>query len=170
MPHIQHKVVLLVLRTVFVVCFWLLSFLQLKLWARIPLQTGDRSPAVSLYASTFTNALALHFKVKFDQLFGDTFNLLSVRGKIACHPHVKAFLCIARFQRRFIDNIGGLYRWFFASDTLVLTLKQMKYEPRRFAPNDKIVKVRLQDITVCDGIDALENLRIIGVAGNSRYQ
>ena len=46
----------------------------------------------------------------------------------------------------------------------------MKYEPRRFAPNDKIVKVRLQDFTVCDGIDALENLRIIGVAGNSRYQ
>ena len=32
-PRIQHKV--LVLRTVFAVCFWLLSFLQLKLWARI---------------------------------------------------------------------------------------------------------------------------------------
>ena len=114
--------------------------------------------------------LALHFKVKFDQLFGATLNLLSVRGKIACHPHIKAFLCIARFQRRFIDNIGGLYRWFFASDTLVFTLGLMKYESRRFAPNDKIVKVRLQDITVCDRIDALENLRIIGVAGNSRYQ
>ena len=69
LPRIQHKVVLLVLRTVFAVGFWLLSFLQLKLWARIPLQTGDRSPAVSLYASTFTNVLALHFKVKFDQLF-----------------------------------------------------------------------------------------------------
>ena len=38
LPRVQHKFVLLVLRTVFAVCFWLLSYLQLKLWARIPLQ------------------------------------------------------------------------------------------------------------------------------------
>ena len=41
LPHIQHKVVLLVLWTVFAVGFWLLSLLQLKLWARIPLQIGQ---------------------------------------------------------------------------------------------------------------------------------
>ena len=42
--RIQHKGVLfLVLRTVSAACFWLLSFLQLKLWARIriPLQIED---------------------------------------------------------------------------------------------------------------------------------
>ena len=49
LPRIQHKVVLLVLRTVFAVGFWLLSFLQLKLWARIPLQIGDSPSAVVLY-------------------------------------------------------------------------------------------------------------------------
>ena len=48
-PRIQHKVVLLILRTVFAVGFWLLNFLQLKLWARIPLQIGDSPSAVVLY-------------------------------------------------------------------------------------------------------------------------
>ena len=42
-----------------------------------------------------------------------TVSHLFVRGKIAWHPHTKDFLCIARFQRRFVDNIGGLYRWFW---------------------------------------------------------
>ena len=84
-----------------------------------------------------------------------------VRGKITWHPHTKVFLCIARFQRRFVDNIGGLYGWFFAGDTLVFTLGLIKYEPRWFGPTDKIVKVRLQGITVCDGIDALEKPGII---------
>ena len=51
-----------------------------------------------------------------------------------------------------------------------LHLDLIKYEPRWFGPTDKVVKVRLQGITACDGIDALENLRIIGVTGNSRYQ
>ena len=50
----------------------------------------------------------------------------------------------------------------FADDTPVFTLELIS------APTDKIVKVRLQGITVCDGIDALENLGIIGVTGNSR--
>ena len=50
LPRIQHKVVLFVLRTVFAVGFWLLNFLQLKLWARIPLQIGDSPPAVSLHS------------------------------------------------------------------------------------------------------------------------
>ena len=47
--RIQHKVSLLVLRSVFAVCFWLLNFLQLKLWARITLQIGDGPSAVVLY-------------------------------------------------------------------------------------------------------------------------
>ena len=94
--------------------------------------------------------------------FRTLFSHLFVRGKIAWHPHTKVFLCIARFQRRFVDIIGGLYRWFFAGDTLVFTLGLIKYEPRWFEPTDKIVKVRLQDITVCDEIDALEKLGIIG--------
>ena len=47
----------------------------------------------------------------------------------------------------------------FADDTLVFSLGLIK--------SDRIVKVRLQGITVCDGIDALENLGIIGVTGNS---
>ena len=93
--------------------------------------------------------------------FRTLFSHLFVRGKIAWHPHTKVFLCIARFQRRFVDIIGGLYRWFFAGDTLVFTLGLIKYEPRWFGPTDKIVKVRLQGITVCDGIDALEKLGII---------
>ena len=49
LARIQHKVVLLALRTVFAVGFWLPSFLQLKLWARIPLQIGASPPAVFLY-------------------------------------------------------------------------------------------------------------------------
>ena len=49
LPRIQHKVVLLILRTVFAVGFWLLNFLLLKLWARIPLQIGDSPSAVFLY-------------------------------------------------------------------------------------------------------------------------
>ena len=93
--------------------------------------------------------------------FRTLFSHLFVRGKIAWHPHTKVFLCIARFQRRFVDNIGGLYGWFFAGDTLVFTLGLIKYEPRWFGPTDKIVKVRLQGITVCDGIDALEKPGII---------
>ena len=93
--------------------------------------------------------------------FRTLFSHLFVRGKIAWHPHTKVFLCIARFQRRFVDIIGGLYRWFFAGDTLVFTLGLIKYEPRWFGPTDKVVKIWLQDITVCDGIDALENLGII---------
>ena len=61
---IQLKVVLLVLRTVFAVGFWLLSFLQLKLWARIPLQIGDSPSAVFLELCVNShNVLALHFKV-----------------------------------------------------------------------------------------------------------
>ena len=47
---IQYKVALLVLRTVFAVCFWLFSFLQLKLLARIPLLIGDSPPTVVLYS------------------------------------------------------------------------------------------------------------------------
>ena len=100
--------------------------------------------------------------------FRTLFSQLFVRGKIAWHPHTEVFLCIARFQRRLVDNIGGLYRCFFAGDTLVFTLGLIKYEPRWFGPTDKIVKVRLQGITVCYGIDALENLGIIGVTDNSR--
>ena len=50
LPLIQHKVVLLILRTIFAVGFWLLSFLELKLWARIPLLIGNHSRwAVVLY-------------------------------------------------------------------------------------------------------------------------
>ena len=49
LSRIQHKVVLLALGTVFAVGFWLPSFLQLKLWARIPLKTGDSPSAVFLY-------------------------------------------------------------------------------------------------------------------------
>ena len=49
LPRIQHKVVLLVLRTVFAVGFWLLNLLQLKLWERTPLQIGDSQSAVALY-------------------------------------------------------------------------------------------------------------------------
>ena len=49
LPRIQHQVVLLVLRTAFAVSFWLLSFLQLKLWARISLQMGNTSSAVFPY-------------------------------------------------------------------------------------------------------------------------
>ena len=55
----------------------------------------------------------------------------------------------------------------FAGDALVFTLGLIKYEPRRFRPADKIVKVRLQGITVCDRIDALKNLGIIGTTGRS---
>ena len=65
-PLIQHKVVLLVLRSVFAVSFWLLNFLQLKLWARIPLQIGDGPSAVVLYLYfNFHNiiVLLLYFKV-----------------------------------------------------------------------------------------------------------
>ena len=71
LARIQHKVVLLALRTVFAVGFWLPSFLQLKLWARIRLQIEDslRLQFTPVYVSTFTNVLALHFKVKFDRLF-----------------------------------------------------------------------------------------------------
>ena len=49
LPPIQHKVVLLILRTVFAAGFWLLNFLQLKFWARMHLQIGDSSSAVVLY-------------------------------------------------------------------------------------------------------------------------
>ena len=49
LPHIQQKVVVLVLQTVFAIGFWLLNFVQLKLWARLPLQIGDSPSAVVLY-------------------------------------------------------------------------------------------------------------------------
>ena len=49
LPRVQHKVVLLVLRTVFAVGFGLLSFLQLNFWARISLQVGDSPSAAFLY-------------------------------------------------------------------------------------------------------------------------
>ena len=49
LARIQHKVFLLALRTVFAVGFWLPSFLQPKLWARIPLQIGDSPSVVFLY-------------------------------------------------------------------------------------------------------------------------
>ena len=49
LPRIQHKFVLLVLPTVFAVCFWLLSYLQLKLWARIPLQITYLCAALVLF-------------------------------------------------------------------------------------------------------------------------
>ena len=93
--------------------------------------------------------------------FRTLFSYLFVRGEIAWHPHTEVFLCIARFQRRFLDSIGRLYRWFFAGDALVFALRLIKYEPGWFRPTDKIVKVRLQGVTVCDGINALENLGII---------
>ena len=66
-PRIQRKVVLLVLRTVVAVGFWLLSFLQLKFWARILSQEIVRGQFSSICTSTFTDVLALH--VKFDKLF-----------------------------------------------------------------------------------------------------
>ena len=61
----------LALGTVFAVGFLLPSFLRLKLWARIRLQIEDslRLQFTPIYVSTFTNVLALHFKVKFDRLF-----------------------------------------------------------------------------------------------------
>ena len=49
LARIQHKVVLLALRSVFALGFWLPSFLQLKLWARIPLHIGDSPSTVFLY-------------------------------------------------------------------------------------------------------------------------
>ena len=60
---IQLKVVLLVLRTVFAAGF---SFLQLKLWARIPLPRIGNSPSAvfPICVPTFTNVIALHFKIK----------------------------------------------------------------------------------------------------------
>ena len=99
--------------------------------------------------------------------FRTLFSHLFVRGKIAWHPHTKVFLCIARFQRRFVDIVGGLYRWFFAGDILVFTLGLIKYERRWFEPTDKIVKIWLQGITVCDRIDSLENLDVLTVFGRS---
>ena len=45
----RYLILLLVLRTVFAVGFWLLSLLQLKLWARIPLQIGQSPSAVLPY-------------------------------------------------------------------------------------------------------------------------
>ena len=80
--------------------------------------------------------------------FRTLFSHLFVRGKIAWHPHTKVFLCIARFQRRFVEIIGGLCRWFFAVDTLVFTVGLIKYEPRWFGPTDNIVKIWLQGIKV----------------------
>ena len=49
----------------------------------------------------------------------------------------------------------------FADDTPVFTLELIS------APTDKIVKVRLQGITVRDGIDVPGNLGIIGITGSS---
>ena len=49
LPRIQHNIVLLVLRTVFAIGFWLLNLLQLKLWANIPLEIGESPSAVVLY-------------------------------------------------------------------------------------------------------------------------
>ena len=104
LTRIQHKVLLLVLRTVFAVGFSLnfirllrvvitpllllkttrsnrmsfrlrrfliTQFLPIKLWARIYLcrQEKVRQHSSPICASTFTNVLALHFKVKFDQHF-----------------------------------------------------------------------------------------------------
>ena len=56
----------------------------------------------------------------------------------------------------------------FASDALVFTLGLTKYEPRRLGPTDEIVNIRLQGITVCGRIDAVEDLGTIGVTGKSR--
>ena len=50
----------------------LLSFLELKLWARIPLQIGDSLSAVVLYSCVNfhkCDCVAFYNKVKFDQLF-----------------------------------------------------------------------------------------------------
>ena len=72
LSRIQHKVLLLVLRTAFAVSSWLLSFLQLKLWARIPFQMGDSPSAVFPYLCVDFHKCVialLYFKVKFDQLF-----------------------------------------------------------------------------------------------------
>ena len=49
--------------------FLITQFLATEALGKNTLADGNRSPAVPLYASTFTNVLALHFKVKFDQLF-----------------------------------------------------------------------------------------------------
>ena len=51
--------------------FLIIQFLATEAWARMPLQIGDivRRQFPSIRASVFTNVLALHFKVKFDQLF-----------------------------------------------------------------------------------------------------
>ena len=59
----RGKIKWLLLRTVFAVGFWLLS------WARIPLLIRDSPPAVFLYSCVISQQ-ALHFKVKFDHLFG----------------------------------------------------------------------------------------------------
>ena len=72
LPLIQHKVVLLILRTIFAVGFWLLRFLELKLWARIPLLIGNHSRwAVVLYLCVnFHKCVSVaSLKVKFDHLF-----------------------------------------------------------------------------------------------------
>ena len=44
----QHKVVFLVVLTIFAVDFWLIIFLAVKLWVRIPFQTGDSPSALFL--------------------------------------------------------------------------------------------------------------------------
>ena len=41
-------------------------------------------------------------------------------------------------------------------DALVFALGLIKYEPRRFGPADKVVKVGLQGITVPDRVDSLK--------------
>ena len=99
-PRIQHKVVLLVLRSVFAVCFWLLNFLQLKLWARIPLQIGDGSSAVVLYLCfNFHNiiVLLLHFKVTRPGFFGGYHPTLKLSG-------IPTFTFIVSLTHR-MDNI-----------------------------------------------------------------
>ena len=58
--------------------------------------------------------------------------------------------------------------FFFASDALVFTLGLTKYEHRRLGPTDEIVNIRLQGITVCGRIDAIEYLGTIDVTGKSQ--
>ena len=56
LPRIQHKVALLVLLSIFAVCFWLLNFLQI----------GDGPSVVVLYLCfNFTIVLVLHVRLNF---------------------------------------------------------------------------------------------------------
>ena len=129
------KVVLLILRTVFAVCFWLFSFLQLKLWARIPLQIGDivRRQFPSIRASTFTNVLALHFKVKFDQLFLQRENIYH-------------FLKVPPFFIKDAKNHGNRLNHFFRKTSFKNITNVYKISKKNFAPRSRFLYISLPSL------------------------